>query len=80
MSLSAPTTNTIPSANWLTRKEAAHYLKQLGWQVSPRTMEAWAANSNAGQGPAFTRFGWKTFRYLKEDLDIWSEARKARVR
>ena len=79
MSLTSATTSTAPSANWLTRKEAAHYLKQLGWQVTSRTMEVWAANNNAGKGPAFTRFGWKTVRYLKEDLDAWSEARKAKV-
>jgi hypothetical protein len=64
---------------WLDRKEAARHLKSLGWTVTPRTMEKWAANNNAGKGPAFTRFGWKTVKYLKEDLDAWSEARKARV-
>jgi hypothetical protein len=72
-------TLTASHPAWLNRKEAARYLKSLGWAVTPRTMENWAANNNLGKGPAFTRFGWKTVRYLKEDLDSWSEARKARV-
>jgi hypothetical protein len=74
-----PTLPAPTHPNWLTRKEAVHYLKNLGWCVSMRTMEKWAANNNAGKGPAFTRFGWKTVKYLREDLDSWSEARKARV-
>ncbi len=72
-------TTTPTKEVWLSRKEAVHYLKQLGWCVSMRTMEKWAANNNAGKGPSFTRFGWKTVKYRKEDLDAWSEARKARV-
>jgi hypothetical protein len=64
---------------WLTRKEAAHYLCQLGFSMTPRTLEGMAANNNSGKGPAFTRFGWRTVRYLKEDLDSWAKSRKTRV-
>lgn len=79
MSLSLSMGVTTKAGTWLSRKQAAAYLHSLGWSVGVRTMENWAANNNAGGGPAFTRFGWKTVKYLKEDLDTWSEARKARV-
>ncbi len=77
--MDATTKQTSPGVVWLTRKEAVTYLRQLGWACSQRTLEKWAANANAGKGPSFTRFGWKTVKYRKEDLDTWSEARKARV-
>lgn len=71
---------TIPSPEvWLTRKEAAHYLAKKGFSITPKTLASLASNNNKGKGPSFTRFGWKTVKYLKQDLDSWSEARKARV-
>lgn len=72
------TTNTPPEV-WLTRKAAAHYLRLKGFAMTETTLARMASNNNAGKGPAFTRFGWKTVKYLKDDLDAWSEARKARV-
>lgn len=64
---------------WLSRKEAARYLSLIGPSVTPRTLEKLANNNNEGKGPAFTRFGWRTVRYLRKDLDAWDRARRRRV-
>ena len=58
--------------DWLTRKEAATYLASIGCPISKRALEKRASNNNAGKGPAFTRIGWRTVRYKREDLDSWA--------
>ncbi len=58
--------------DWLTRKEAATYLASIGCPISKRALEKRASNNNAGKGPAFTRIGWRTVRYKREDLDAWA--------
>ena len=66
--------------SWLHRKQAAAYLGSLGFAISPRTLGNLAANNNAGKGPPFTRFGWRTLRYRKTDLDNWVRDRATMVR
>lgn len=65
---------------WLTRKEAATYLKSLGIPIGDRTLGNKAANNNAGNGPAFYSFGWNMVRYKKADLDAWAKGRIRKVR
>ncbi len=56
----------------LTRKEASAYLEQIGCpRVSVRTLEKWAANNNAGNGPPFTKLR-KMVGYRRNDLDTWA--------
>lgn len=63
----------------LTRKAASGYLIKLGCPVSPRTLANMASNDNAGNGPAFIRFRWKTVRYKRADLDAWAVKEAVRV-
>lgn len=65
--------------DWLSRKEAARYLESIGCPVSVRSLETRAANNNEGRGPSFTRVGWKTVRYRRDDLDRWAKAEARRV-
>lgn len=74
-----PTQRTKPQKEWLSRKEAAIYLTQIGCRIAHKTLENLSANNNAGKGPAFTRNGWKMVQYRREDLDIWAAARMVRV-
>jgi hypothetical protein len=67
------------TTEWLSRKEAAIYLKRLGCPIAPKTLENLASNNNAGCGPPFTRIGWKCVRYLRTDLDAWASRRMVRV-
>ena len=55
--------NRLPTSDWLTASEAAHYLK-----VKPRTVLAWA---KAGRIPGHPLSGCKriTWRFLKSELD-----------
>jgi hypothetical protein len=64
---------------WLTRKAAAIYLRKLGVPVAAQTLAIMAIHNNSGGGPAFTRSGWKTVRYLTTDLDIWAKQRIRKV-
>lgn len=63
----------------LTRKEAATYLTSIGVPVSPGLLADKACNKNAGKGPPYTVFGWKTVRYDKVDLDAWAKTVTRRV-
>ena len=64
---------------WLTRKQAAAFLADIGCPISPKTLAIKAANNNAGRGPAFTRAGWKTIRYEPADLRAWAAKQITRV-
>lgn len=63
----------------LTRKAASAYLEKLGCPVAPRTLSNLAANDNAGKGPPFYRFRWKSIRYKRSDLDLWVRKEIKRV-
>lgn len=63
----------------LTRKEAANYLTSLGYRLSAKSLANLASNDNALKGPPFYRYGWRTIRYDREDLQKWFEARVKRV-
>lgn len=63
----------------LTRKAASSYLSKLGCPVSPRTLANMASNDNAGKGPPFIRFRWKTVRYKRSDLDAWALKETVRI-
>lgn len=65
--------------DWLSRKAAAQFLATMGVPVSPRTLEKWAANRNAGGGPPYIRLKTKIIRYLKTDLQAWVQREVTRV-
>ncbi|MBT3016836.1 MAG: helix-turn-helix domain-containing protein [Candidatus Thiodiazotropha sp. (ex Clathrolucina costata)] len=54
---------------YLTRKEAAEYLKEQGLPVSPNTLQKYAT---VGGGPEYKIFGNKAV-YTESDLDQWAE-------
>ena len=64
----------------LNRKEAAAYLRSLGYNISAKTLANMASNKNAGNGPSFTRNGWKTVLYKRDDLDAWAKKRRTEIR
>lgn len=68
-----------PVKEWLSRKEAAKYLTDLGCPIAPHTLDNMASNNNRGGGPPFTRVGWKMVQYKREDLDAWAKSRSVRV-
>ena len=70
-------TKTAPDT--MSRKEAARYLTALGYPITARTLENKAANNNAGRGPAFSRFGWRSVRYARVDLEAWAARESRRV-
>jgi len=65
--------------DWLTRKEAAIYLSDMGFPMTVRALEKRAANNNAGKGPSFTQFSWKCVKYLRRDLDEWALKQTKRI-
>lgn len=71
--------NAKPEKDWLSRKEAATYLNRLGCKIAVHTLENMASNNNAGKGPPFTRHGWTSVQYHRDDLDSWASARSTRV-
>lgn len=68
-----------PEKDHLNRKEAANFLTKLGCPISARTLEKMASNNNAGKGPPFTRYRWKTVTYLRTDLMDWANKEMVRV-
>jgi hypothetical protein len=63
----------------LSRKEAAIYLETIGCpRISVRTLEKWAANKNAGNGPPFTKMR-SVVGYAKADLDQWAWREAVRI-
>jgi hypothetical protein len=69
-----------PEKEWLSRKEAARYLLRFGVKLTPKTLANLASNQNAGNGPSFTRDGWKTVQYRPCDLEAWAKARRTEIR
>ena len=61
------------------RKEAARYLTALGYRITPKTLQNLASKNNHGNGPPFTRCGWKAVSYERSDLDAWARARMVKV-
>ena len=66
--------------DWLSRKQAAAYLKSIGFPLAPATLAKMAANNNAGKGPPFTRFRWSSVRYRRQELDAWVLSQSKRIR
>jgi hypothetical protein len=69
----------VERRNWLNRKEAAAYISERGIKISVQTLANMASNGNAGHGPAFTRFRWKSIQYARVDLDDWIARERKRV-
>ena len=65
---------------WLTREQAAQFLNTLGCPFTVGYLAKMAAERNAGDGPPFTRSGWRTVRYAKSDLEAWAKRKLERVR
>jgi len=56
---------------YLTRKEAAEYVKEKGLPCAPSSLCTWATT---GGGPNFRKFG-RNVVYLPEELDVWIDSR-----
>lgn len=65
---------------WLTRKEAARHLTELGYPLTYHYLRNLGNTKNHGLGPPFRRFGWKTVRYRKADLEKWARERTEDIR
>ncbi len=65
--------------DYLTRKESAAFLRTIGCKIAPQTLANMAAHNNAGKGPRFTRMGWNSVLYHKDDLRRWAANRKVVV-
>lgn len=63
---------------FLTRKQAAHYLRRRGIQTSYRHLNNLALNNNAGGGPPFYKDGNRAL-YTRDDLEEWRRKRLRRV-
>lgn len=68
-----------PEQEWLSRKEAAHYLAERGCPLTEKTLRNYASNSNALGGPPFVRMGWNMVRYRPKALDVWLKSRMIEV-
>lgn len=66
-------------SDYMTRKEAAHYLTQAGCPVSAVMLAKMAHRNNSGNGPPFLRYRTHTVRYKREDLDVWASKQMKRV-
>ncbi len=66
--------------DFLSRKKAAAFLSALGCPIAPSTLAKKAQNNNEGGGPPFLKSGWRTVRYLKDDLREWAASVMVRVR
>ena len=75
-----PISRQKPVKEWMSRKEAAHYLEQIGCPITARGLEKRAANNNAGKGPPFSRIGWSAVRYNRSDLDSWARTQTVIIR
>lgn len=63
---------------FLSRKEAAAFLRRNNCPISHRTLEQMAANRNAGKGPPFYKSGAKVL-YDPAELDEWRRKRIRRI-
>jgi hypothetical protein len=73
-------TDTQDGFQYMSRKEAAAYLTKNGYPIAPNTLASMAKNRNAGGGPPFIKFGWRTCRYRRDELDSWMRKRGERVK
>lgn len=72
---------TLVMANdsgWLSRKEAAAYLRRLGLPIEHTTL-ANLATKRQQRGPTYYRFGSSCALYKVEDLDAWRILRLIKV-
>ncbi len=60
--------------DWLSRKEASTFLRNIGCPISVRQLEKMASNNNSGNGPSYRRARWKLVRYHRDDLRKWADA------
>jgi hypothetical protein len=67
------------ASDTLNRKEAAAYLRSLGYNISAKTLANMASNGNRGKGPAFTQYRWRTVSYRRFDLEEWAKRESRRV-
>lgn len=70
---------SVSSKDFLSRKEAVAYLNSLGYPISISSLEKMASNNNAGNGPPFMRFRWKTVRYRRDELEAWAKRETVEV-
>lgn len=65
-------------SGWLSRKEAAAYLRRLGIPIEHQTL-ANLATAKQRRGPTYYRFGGSCVLYKVEDLDLWRERKLIRI-
>lgn len=65
---------------WLSRKEAALFLTDMGCPVSPKTLANLAIHNNALGGPPFSRVSYRIVMYDREDLQEWAKRQMVKVR
>ncbi len=68
----------IMAKHFLSRKEAARYLAEMGCPLSPGSLGNLAGKNNAGKGPPFHRFRNKVM-YEINALRAWAEANMEKV-
>ncbi len=69
----------LSEATLLTRKQAAHYLRQRGCQISAKTLQNMASKASRRKGPTYYKDGPKHTLYDPIDLDAWRSKRLVRV-
>jgi hypothetical protein len=69
----------MATEDFLTRKQAAAYLRSNGCPIDHRRLAKMAIHNNSGKGPPFLRSGWRTIVYSKEELEAWRLKRVVRV-
>ena len=63
----------------LSTKEAALYLRSVGYPISVRTLYNMRQPGYAHKGPPHYKFGWGSVGYYKEDLATWAASQTQRV-
>jgi len=71
--------SALDRKDWLSRKEAAIYLGELGYPIAPKTLSNLGSNGNAKGGPPFTQYRWRMVRYRRADLELWARNQSRRV-
>jgi hypothetical protein len=59
------------------RKEAAAYLRTLGYPLVAGTLARMAAR---GKGPPYRRYGHRTVTYARADLESWAASMMVEVK
>lgn len=65
-------------ATYLSRKQAAEYLRRNNCPISHLTLANLAKNNNSGRGPSFYKDGNRAL-YDPADLDEWRMKRRRRI-